>query len=47
MAGYEEYYRIRLGGWRIGLKYEDGVLKIIHLMTIGPRGDVFKKFPPK
>ncbi len=46
MAGHEEYYRIRLGSWRVGLRYEDGVIKIIHLMTIGPRGDVFKKFPP-
>jgi len=46
MVGYEEYYRIRLGGWRVGLRYEDGVIKIIHLMTIGPRGDLFKKFPP-
>ena len=47
MTGYEEYYRIRIGSWRVGLKYKDGLVKIINLMTIGPRSDVYKKFPPK
>lgn len=46
MVGFDQYYRIRLGDWRVGFRYEEGVLKIVYLMAIGPRGDFFNKFPP-
>lgn len=45
--GNKEYYRIRIGGYRIGLKYENGVIKIVTIITIQSRGDIYKKFPPK
>lgn len=40
----ENYYRIRVGDWRIGaeLKYPQ-----IIVITILSRGQVYKKFPPK
>jgi mRNA interferase RelE/StbE len=47
LAGYKDYYRVRLGGWRIGLQMESGIVKILYVMTIRPRGDVYKTFPPK
>lgn len=45
--GNKEYYRIRVGGYRIGLKYHDGLIKIISIITIQSRGDIYKKFPLK
>jgi mRNA interferase RelE/StbE len=45
--GNKAYYRIRIGGYRIGLKYENGIIKIITIITIQSRGDIYKKFPPK
>ena len=45
--GNKEYYRIRVGGYRIGLKYHDGTVKIVAIITIQSRGDIYKKFPPK
>ena len=45
--GNKDYYRIRVGGYRIGLKYENGVVKIVTIITIQSRGDIYKKFPPK
>lgn len=45
--GNKEYYRIRVGGYRIGLKYKNGVVKIVTIITIQSRGDIYKKFPPK
>lgn len=47
LAGFKDFYRIRLGNWRIGIRYEEGVLQLIHLMTIRPRGDIYKHFLPK
>lgn len=47
MAGQnknESYYRIKIGDWRIGVKYiKPGVI----LMTILHRGTIYKKWPPK
>jgi mRNA interferase RelE/StbE len=40
----ENYYRIRLGEWRIGIEYFHP--KII-LLRIIARGDMYKHFPPK
>ncbi len=45
--GKKAYYRIRVGGYRIGLKYENGMIKIVTIITIQSRGDIYKKFPPK
>lgn len=40
----ENYYRIRVGGWRIGIEYVEPTVIIITLMS---RGDIYKHFPPK
>ncbi|HAK80025.1 MAG TPA: hypothetical protein DCM71_24745 [Runella sp.] len=40
----ENYYRIRVGGWRIGIEYVEPKVIVITLMS---RGDVYKHFPPK
>lgn len=45
--GNKEYYRIRVGGYRIGLKYFGGTIQIVSIITIQSRGDIYKKFPPK
>lgn len=45
--GNKEYYRIRIGGYRIGLKYENGIVKIVTIITIQSRGDIYKEFPLK
>jgi mRNA interferase RelE/StbE len=43
-AGGQNYFRVRIGGFRMGLEYVDG--RII-VMLIASRGDVYKKFPPR
>jgi mRNA interferase RelE/StbE len=40
----ENYYRIRLGDWRMGIDY---VKPNIIIICILKRGDVYKHFPPK
>ena len=40
----ENYYRIRVGDWRIGLEY---INPKILLITIISRGTIYKQFPPK
>ncbi|MFC0182366.1 mRNA interferase RelE/StbE [Pseudarcicella hirudinis] len=47
LNGYDTFYRIRIGSYRIGLEIEDGVIKIVWILTILSRGDIYKKFPPK
>lgn len=43
MEGEEGYYRLRVGGYRVVYHYDrDGVLVILFVDTIGPRGDVYK-----
>lgn len=46
LSGLNDYYRVRLGNYRIGFKFESGVMKVMCVMTIGPRGDVYNNFPP-
>lgn len=46
----QNYYRIRIGGWRMGVEYmppanEQTTAAIV--ITILSRGDIYKKFPPK
>jgi len=43
LAGYTHYYMIRIGDYRIGIKFEKPGLLI---MTILHRGTIYKKFPP-
>lgn len=40
----EGYYRIKVGDWRMGVKY---IRPDIILMTILHRGAIYKKWPPK
>ena len=39
----ENYYRIRLGNWRIGIEYLHPDIIIIRILA---RGEVYKHFPP-
>ncbi|TAM97858.1 MAG: hypothetical protein EPN39_10330 [Chitinophagaceae bacterium] len=40
----ENYYRIRVGDWRIGVELKHPSLIIITILT---RGQVYKRFPPQ
>lgn len=42
LKGFQSYYRIRLGDYRIGLKLED---EILYFVEIDHRKDIYKKFP--
>jgi mRNA interferase RelE/StbE len=42
MQGYKNYFRIRVGNWRIGL-FWDG--DMFHIQDVGKRGDFYKRFP--
>lgn len=47
MAGQKKntnYYKIRIGDWRIGIEADDPFVIVITILT---RGDIYKKFPPK
>lgn len=37
------YYRIRIGQWRIGIEYIDPEIIVI---TVLSRGNIYKHFPP-
>ena len=41
MSGHENLYRLRVGSYRV-LYSVDGELLIVHVLTIGNRGDVYK-----
>ncbi|HWV32619.1 MAG TPA: hypothetical protein VN038_23320 [Dyadobacter sp.] len=42
-AGYN-YYRIRIGQYRMGIEY---IAPDVIVITIAVRGDIYKTFPPK
>ena len=42
LTGYESYYRIRIGDYRIGIKIED---QIIYFVVFEHRKDIYKGFP--
>ena len=42
MKGHPEYFRIRIGDYRLGLKRIDGGVRIIRFLS---RGDIYRKFP--
>lgn len=44
LTGYSVYYRIRIGDYRIGLKWVDSE-KILYFVTFDHRKDVYKNFP--
>ena len=42
LAGYDVYYRIRVGDYRIGLKIEDDS---VFFVVVEHRKDIYKMFP--
>lgn len=42
LQGYKNYFRIRVGNWRIGL-FWDG--ELFQIQDVGKRGDFYKRFP--
>ncbi|MEZ0397241.1 MAG: type II toxin-antitoxin system RelE/ParE family toxin [Anaerolineales bacterium] len=42
LEGYETYYRIRLGEYRIGIEFSDGVVIFVCLLN---RKDIYRYFP--
>lgn len=38
-----DYYRIRVGGYRVIYTIIDNKIVVIHTLLAGPRGDVYKK----
>jgi len=42
MQGNPGYYRIRIGGYRMGIKKADSCIRIIRFLK---RGDIYRKFP--
>lgn len=43
MSGYSEYYRIRIGDFRLGIKYQEG--NVITLIRFLHRKEIYKYFP--
>jgi len=42
LTGFKEYYRIRIGDYRIGLKIENDS---VYFVTVDHRKDIYKAFP--
>jgi mRNA interferase RelE/StbE len=42
LTGYEVHYRIRIGDYRIGLKFED---EVVYFVVFEHRKDIYKGFP--
>lgn len=42
LSGYDLYYRIRVGDYRIGIKIENG---IVYFVVFEHRKDIYKGFP--
>lgn len=42
LVGYDVYYRIRLGDYRIGIKYVD---EVVYFAALEHRKDIYDKFP--
>ena len=42
MKGHPNYFRVRIGDYRLGLKRIDGGVRIIRFLS---RGDIYRKFP--
>ena len=36
-------FRLRVGGYRVIYRYDvDGVMTVLYIMDVGPRGDIYK-----
>jgi len=44
MVGYRDYYKIRFGNYRVGLRI-DGQQKVIEFRRVLHRKDIYRKFP--
>jgi mRNA interferase RelE/StbE len=42
LKGFDSYYRIRIGDYRIGIKFEN---KIFYFVVFEHRKDIYKTFP--
>ncbi|MBP6387081.1 MAG: type II toxin-antitoxin system RelE/ParE family toxin, partial [Pseudarcicella sp.] len=42
LEGYKNYFRIRVASYRIGLEIVDNEIKLIHIITVRSRGDIYK-----
>ncbi len=42
LSGYEFHYRIRVGDYRIGVKFEN---EVVHFVVFEHRKDIYKGFP--
>ncbi|HAV14367.1 MAG TPA: plasmid stabilization protein [Opitutae bacterium] len=42
MKGHPDYFRVRIGGFRLGFKRIGGGVRIIRFLS---RGDIYRKFP--
>ena len=42
LAGYDVYYRIRVGDYRIGIKFEN---EVVYFVVCEHRKEVYRKFP--
>lgn len=42
IQGYDGFYRIRMGDWRLGIKVEGDC---VHMMRFLHRKDIYRKFP--
>lgn len=42
LTGYNNYYRVRIGDYRIGIKVEN---KIIYFVVFEHRKDIYRSFP--
>jgi mRNA interferase RelE/StbE len=42
LKGYKNYYRLKIGDYRLGFSYEEGNLNIIRFLH---RKDIYKLFP--
>lgn len=39
----EGRYRLRVGGYRVIYRYDrDGVMTVLYILDVGPRGDIYK-----
>ena len=39
----DEYYRMRIGSWRVIFMMTDGKITVINTILAGSRGDIYKK----
>ena len=44
LVNYDNYFRIRIGRYRLGIQI---INNTIYLINISPRGDFYKFFPPE